>query len=284
MPMPTEAAAFCSPSPPSLGASEANAVLHDLAKSTRNGTVPSSKLLALLNVRPSTVNVLGQSTGVSRSTAPASSRPERGDHLERRAGRHRRGEGEVELAAVRPVGHGEDGAVADPDGDQRRPLRLAGQRGVGRVLDPLVQRGLQRLPGLGLGWNSSTRPRPCRRRVAAAGSRPARPGVPRSRSSYCSCSPDWPTWSPTTYLPGLASICSLGTSPTVPSSARAKARVGASCRVVLLEHGARQVADLGADLVVHLPPQGDDLDERVRLGGRRSGPAGRRGRPRRRRT
>ena len=51
-----------SPSAPSFGASAANAVLQDLAKSVRNGTVPSAKLSEFLNDRPSTVKVFGQST------------------------------------------------------------------------------------------------------------------------------------------------------------------------------------------------------------------------------
>ncbi len=67
--------AAASPSSPSFGASAAKAVLHDLAKSVRNGTVPNSKLFEFLNDRPSTLNVFGQATGPSRLTAPASSRP-----------------------------------------------------------------------------------------------------------------------------------------------------------------------------------------------------------------
>src|SRR5258705_2571858 len=42
VPIPTEAPAFFNPSWSSFGASDANAVLHDFAKSTRNFTEPSS--------------------------------------------------------------------------------------------------------------------------------------------------------------------------------------------------------------------------------------------------
>src|SRR3954447_6163433 len=73
--MPTDCAALASPSGPSFGASEANAVLHDLAKSTRNGTSPSAFGKAFLNVRPATLNVAGQATLVSTVTAPESSSP-----------------------------------------------------------------------------------------------------------------------------------------------------------------------------------------------------------------
>ena len=47
-PMPRLAAVVASPSAPSFGASDANAVLHDFAKSTCSGTVPSSKSCAFL--------------------------------------------------------------------------------------------------------------------------------------------------------------------------------------------------------------------------------------------
>src|SRR6185437_5330000 len=74
-PMPTVAAVLASPSGPSLGASEAKAVLHDLAKSTCNGTLPSSSLCEFLNVRPSTVSVFGQLTGVLTVAEPFSRTP-----------------------------------------------------------------------------------------------------------------------------------------------------------------------------------------------------------------
>src|SRR6185437_4056639 len=71
-PMPTVAAVLARPSGPSLGASEANAVLHDLAKSTCSGTLPSSSSCEFLNVRPATVRVFGQLTGVLTVTEPFS--------------------------------------------------------------------------------------------------------------------------------------------------------------------------------------------------------------------
>ncbi len=74
-PMPTVAAVLDSPSGPSFGAREANAVLHDLAKSTCNGTLPSSSLWEFLNVRPSTVSVFGQLTRVSTVAEPFSRTP-----------------------------------------------------------------------------------------------------------------------------------------------------------------------------------------------------------------
>src|SRR5207247_1527021 len=74
-PMPTVWAVLARPSGPRLGASEANAVLHDLAKSTCNGTVPRSSSCEFLNVRPSTVSVFGHFTGVLTVTEPFSRTP-----------------------------------------------------------------------------------------------------------------------------------------------------------------------------------------------------------------
>ena len=93
------------------------------------------------------------------------------------------------------------------------------------------------------------------------------PGEPPSTSSYRSWRPPWPTTSPTWYLPGFLSICSLVISPTRPSSAFAKGRVGARQRGLLGELDARQVVHLGFDLVVGRLPEGDHRDGRVRLRG-----------------
>ena len=74
MPIPTLCAVFASPSGASCGARDANAVLHDFAKSTRNGTLPSSMSWEFLNVRPSTTRFFGHGTTVS-PVVPLSSTP-----------------------------------------------------------------------------------------------------------------------------------------------------------------------------------------------------------------
>src|ERR1051325_4158536 len=61
-PRPSASEAACSPSAPSLPDKPTNAVLHDLAKSTWNGTEPSSSSCEFLNERPATAAVLGQAT------------------------------------------------------------------------------------------------------------------------------------------------------------------------------------------------------------------------------
>ena len=74
-------------------------MLHDLAKSVRNGTVPSApRSWAFLNVRP--VDRERRRAGDRRVEAdrPVVEQAERADHLERRAGRHLRGERQVEPA------------------------------------------------------------------------------------------------------------------------------------------------------------------------------------------
>src|SRR4051812_32165750 len=73
--MPSAALASRRPSAPSLGERLTNAVLHDLAKSTWNGTLPSAMSCEFRNGRPSTVLFLGQSTGVSAVTAFFCSNP-----------------------------------------------------------------------------------------------------------------------------------------------------------------------------------------------------------------
>src|SRR5690606_12665941 len=74
-PRPTDRPASASPSGPSFAASEANAVLQDLAKFVWNGTSPSEKSLSFLKLRPSTVKVRGQATTSSARIAPRSSSP-----------------------------------------------------------------------------------------------------------------------------------------------------------------------------------------------------------------
>ena len=83
------------PSPPSFGASAANAVLQDLAKSVRNGTEPSSKLSEFLKDRPSTVNVFWQSTGAVRGDRAPVQQAQRADHLERGTRGHLGVEGQI---------------------------------------------------------------------------------------------------------------------------------------------------------------------------------------------
>src|SRR5215475_15732834 len=61
-PMPSCAAVFRNPSGPSFGASDANAVLHDFAKSVSSGTAPNSSPPSLPNARPSTTSCFGQFT------------------------------------------------------------------------------------------------------------------------------------------------------------------------------------------------------------------------------
>src|SRR5436190_9028592 len=73
--MPSVCAVWDSPSAPSFGASDANAVLHDLAKSVCSGTLPNSKSCAFLNVRPLTVNVFGHATTVLVLPEPFDSTP-----------------------------------------------------------------------------------------------------------------------------------------------------------------------------------------------------------------
>ena len=135
---------------PASGASAANAVLHDLAKSVRNGTLPSAKSSEFLNERPSTVKVFGQATLPSRVTAPASSRPSAVTILNVEPGGTCAVNARFSAAAVRAVGGGEHRAVADPHGDQRGAQLLRRQRRVGGDLGGLVEGGLQRRARLGL--------------------------------------------------------------------------------------------------------------------------------------
>src|SRR2546423_7106439 len=72
-PMPSRCAVSCSPVGPSLGASRANAVLHELAKSVCGGKVPSASPSTFLNCRPPTEYVEEHSTGVFASACPDSS-------------------------------------------------------------------------------------------------------------------------------------------------------------------------------------------------------------------
>ena len=74
-PRPSAAAADLSPSAPSFGARLTKAVLQDSAKSVRNDTRPRAMSWALVNFRPSTSLVRGQSTTVSGVTAFFCSRP-----------------------------------------------------------------------------------------------------------------------------------------------------------------------------------------------------------------
>ena len=201
LPMPSDGRGLRRPSAPSFGASEANAVLQDLAKSMRNGTAPSSKLWEFLNVRPSTVKVFGQATGRVERDRAVVEQPERGDHLERRAGRHLGGEGQVVPAAVGAVGGRQDAPSLTRTATSAERRLLAGQGGVGRVLRLESSVVFSGWPAFGSGGRAR-----CRVGVAVGrlgGTIDDRtPGVPRSRSSYCSCRPTWPTRSPTRTAPG----------------------------------------------------------------------------------
>ena len=126
-------------------------MLQDLAKSVWNGTVPSSKLPALLKVRPSTVYVFGQLTGVSAVTAPLSSRPSAVTILNVDPGGTAPVNARLSSPPSGPLATARMRSVADAHGDQRRALRLAGQRRVGGVLHLLVERGLQGCARLRLG-------------------------------------------------------------------------------------------------------------------------------------
>ena len=85
---------------------------------------------------------------------------------------------------------------------------------------------------------------------------------------------------PATSVSGWAARSSLVAGSTVPSSARAKARVGARSRFSSRKTVPVSGVDPSLDLVVVGPPQRDQLDERARRRPCRPGPAGPSGRRR----
>ena len=147
--------------------SEMNAVLHDCAKSSLNGTAPAALPSKFLNERPPTVIVRGQST-VSSGPQPVAQQRRGGDDLERRAGRVAALERAVVGRVAGPVGDGEHVAGRRLHGHQRR----------------LVRRGRRAPP----------RRRAGRRRERRA-QRPARPAAP--------CAAAWSTGTPSSRITTL---------------------------------------------------------------------------------
>ena len=119
------AAGVASPSGPSFGASEAKAVLQDFAKSVLERHRAELEVVGVLE-RPAVHHERLRTVDrrVRGHRAPVE-QAECADHLERRAGRHLGGEGEVLAGRAGPVGGGEHRAVADPDRHQGGPPLLA---------------------------------------------------------------------------------------------------------------------------------------------------------------
>ena len=130
-------------------------MLHEIAKSWLNGTVPATDSpWKLWNSCPPTLIADTHGTGVSGVT-PGRQQPEARHHLERRPGRQPTVERGVERGVGRPVGHREDLTGGRPDRDQRRD--------VGDVVEPARCPAPSRPPPAPWGrWSSSPAGRPCR--------------------------------------------------------------------------------------------------------------------------
>ena len=143
-------------------------MLQDLAKSVWNGTVPSSKSPELVNDRPSTVNVFGQLTGVSAVTAPLSSRPSAVIILNVEPGGTDAVKARLSSPPSGPLATATIAPSLTRTATSAVRRRLPGQRRVGRVLDLLVERGLERRAGLGVDREELDRP-PRRLRSGSSG-------------------------------------------------------------------------------------------------------------------
>ena len=119
-------------------------MLHDCAKSRRNGTAPAASPSKLRNGLPSTVSVRGQST-VRSTSRPGAQQRGRRDDLERRAGRVEAGQRAVVGRVRRAVGDGEDVARRRLDGNERRVALDRRERLLGGRLHAEVERRTQRL-------------------------------------------------------------------------------------------------------------------------------------------
>ncbi len=116
---PERAGRLSSRPPDSLCDWEMKAVLHEIAKSWLNGTVPATDSpWKLWNICPPTLIADTQGTGVSGVT-PGREQPVARHHLERRPGRQPALEPGVEGGCRRPVGHREHLPRRRPDRDQR---------------------------------------------------------------------------------------------------------------------------------------------------------------------